>query len=144
MEKVPAAVIAVVLLCTAATTASAGLAAHAAPTAPKLLSVSYGRFRPAGAPRAYDALKVRTRDAAGQVVSLEWQRVNPGGPSTPAGIADGGCGLAAKRNGAVGIWYLPMHLKAGSYRLRFKLTASSCDAARKLKRASKVVVIRVT
>ena len=90
------------------------------------MSVEYGRFQPTGASHPYFALRVQTQDRDGQVVGLEWEQVSPKPPVTGVGLADGGCGLATRRNGAVGTWYLPMELERGSYRFRFELTSLTC------------------
>ena len=109
-----------------AITASAPADSVPANARPKILSVSYGLFQPRGASKPYLALRVRTRDRDGQVVALEWTQVSPPPDRPGVAVADGGCGLAARRNGAVGTWYLPMTLPPGSYRFRFKLSSSSC------------------
>jgi hypothetical protein len=93
---------------------------------PRILSVVYGQFQPEGASGPSYALRVRTLDTDGQVVGLGWQQLSPSTPSATSGQADGACGLAHARNGAVGTWYLPVQLDPGTYRFRFEVDSSAC------------------
>jgi len=93
---------------------------------PSIQAVEYGRYRPEGADRSYTALRIATRDANGQIVSLRVLNVRTGGVLH----ADGGCGLGGKRRGDRTVFTLPLRLTPGRYRLRVTADSSSCDRRR--------------
>jgi hypothetical protein len=115
------------------------LVTRSASPPPQILSAVYGLFRLAGAQTSYSALRVRTRDPDGQVVGLSWHQVSPADSPQGGGTADGACGLATKRNGAVGTWYLPMTLAPGAYQFEFELTSSPCAATGGLQAARQTI-----
>lgn len=57
---------------------------------------------------------------------MQWSQAEPAQDPNGVGIADGGCKLAARRDGAIGTFYLPMTLVPGHYRYEFELTSVSC------------------
>lgn len=63
-----------------------------------VLSVRYGKFRPAGAPRAYTALQITARATDGQIVSVAYRQTSPagGGGGVIAARADAPCGLGGE------------------------------------------------
>jgi hypothetical protein len=111
--------------------------------APRLLSAQYGHFRPAGAPKGYDALKLRMLDADGQVVALNWRQLEPPVSPERIGFADGVCGLGTNRNGAVATWYLPVTLDRGHYRFGFELGSSPCGGKGKPQTVRQAVSVDV-
>ncbi|MEA2493261.1 MAG: hypothetical protein QOJ29_1172 [Thermoleophilaceae bacterium] len=78
--------------------------------------------------------------ARGQVVGLTLERLTP----EPHGmqILDGGCGLAAKRDGGVGVWVVPGQLAPGTYRYRVTMDGTSCAGRPRLRTGT--VTARVT
>lgn len=90
---------------------------------PRVLSLRYGRFRAAGASHPYTALQIRARDPNGQIVSEDYQQLDPPGG---AAHADSGCGLGGKRNGGVETFTIAIKLRPGRYRFRVSVQSSPC------------------
>jgi len=90
---------------------------------PRVLSLRYGRFRPAGAPHSQTALQIRARDPNGQIVSEDYRQLDPPGG---AAYADSGCGLGGKRNGGVETFLIAIKLRPGRYRFRVSVQSSPC------------------
>ncbi len=121
--------------------ASAGSRAHVQVSAkPRVLSVSYGRFRPVGARRAYTALQIRARDADRQIVSVAYQQIDPHGGGGGV-IADSPCGLGGKHAGQTETFTLPIRLRSGRYRFRVTVGSSPCSNAGRPRSASRIVTI---
>jgi hypothetical protein len=91
--------------------------------APRLISLTYGRYRPQGAPHAYLALRLKALVPHGQVVSMQ---IQTSGGQTAA--ADGGCGLGGRRNGQAAVFYTPFKLSAGSHDVTVTATGSACSS----------------
>jgi hypothetical protein len=108
---------------------------------PQLLSLRYGEFQTRRAPQKYFALQLRTRMARGQVVSLELERLAPA--PTQIQVADGACGLAAKRDGTVGVWTLPQQLAPGDYRFRVTMHGRPCGRAGRGRTGHRTVPLHV-
>lgn len=93
---------------------------------PRVLSVRYGKFRPAGAPRAYTALEIKARIPEGQMIgSVAYQQLDPPGGGGAA-IADSACGLGGKRNGQSETFTFPIKRRPGSHRFRVTVESSPC------------------
>jgi hypothetical protein len=110
---------------------------------PRVLSVAYGKVRPAGATSAYYALSIRASDPDGQIVSWTYRQLVESGMSVSA-VGDGGCGLGGRRDGRVYDSPLPIKkLRAGSYRFRITVEASTCTRHAKSESASRTFTIHV-
>jgi hypothetical protein len=127
--------------------ATAGVHHAARPTSrdekPRVLSVAYGKVRPTGATRAYYVLSIRASDPDGQIVSWAYRQLVESGTSVGA-VGDGGCGLGGRRNGRVYDSPLPIKkLRAGIYRFRITVEASTCTRDAKSDSASRTFTIHV-
>jgi hypothetical protein len=110
---------------------------------PHVLSVTYGKVRPAGASSAYYALSIRASDPDGQIVSWTYGWLVESGVSAVA-HADGGCGLGGRRNGHVYDTPLPIEkLRPGIYRFRVTVEASTCTRNAREESASSTLTIHV-
>jgi hypothetical protein len=110
---------------------------------PRVLSVTYGRFRPIGAASGYYALSIRASDPDGQIVSWADRQLVESGVSA-GGVADGGCGLGGRRNGRVYDSPLPIkRLRASIYRFRITVEGSTCARHARPESASRTFTIRV-
>jgi hypothetical protein len=110
---------------------------------PRLLSVDYGKVRPAGATNAYYALRIRASDPDGQIVSWTYVQLVGTGAGQSA-IGDGGCGLSGRRNGHVYDSPMPIDkLRAGIYRFRVTVEDSTCGRDTKSESASRTFTIHV-
>jgi hypothetical protein len=109
----------------------------------RVLSVTYDKFRPAGASSAYYALSIRALDPDGQIVSWAYRQLVRSGVSA-GGVGDGGCGLGGRRNGHVYDSPLPIKkLRAGTYRFRVTVVGSTCTRDPKTESVSRTLSIRV-
>lgn len=77
----------------------------------------------------------------GQVVSLQVERVDP--PPAQVMMADGACGTAAKRDGAVGVWTLPARLAPGDYRFRVTMEGKRCRGGGRTRTSQRTVALHV-
>jgi hypothetical protein len=110
---------------------------------PRVLFVVYGRVRPTGATSAYYALSIRASDPDGQIVSWAYRQLVASGVSAGA-VGDGGCGVGGRRNGHVYDSPLPIKkLRAGIYRFRITVEASTCTRGAKPEPASRTFTIHV-
>jgi hypothetical protein len=92
---------------------------------PEVLSVDYGRFRPAGAEKSYTAVRVRTLDPNGTIVGLGGGRVK----GDKSWHADGPrCKVGDTKRGEPSTWTVPWRLPRGRHRIRITATSSSCDS----------------
>jgi hypothetical protein len=105
--------------------------------APRLISLTYGRYRPQGAPHPYLALRLKVLEPHGQVVGTQFE--TPGGQ---AAVADGGCGIGGRRNGQVEIFYMPFKLSAGLHEVTVTATGSACTSNKKTSTATRTFDIR--
>jgi hypothetical protein len=110
---------------------------------PRVLSVAYGKVRPAGASRTYYALSIRAFDPDGQIVSWSYRQLVQTGARV-GGIGDGSCGLGGRRNGRVYDSPLPIKkLRPGFYRFLITVEGSTCTRDARLGSASRTFRIHV-
>jgi hypothetical protein len=106
--------------------------------APHLISLTYGRYRPQGAPHAYLALRLTALEPHGQVVTTQIQT-----PGSPTAVADGGCDLGGRRNGHVAVFYMPFTLHAGVHEVTVTATGAACSSSTKTRSATRTFRITV-
>lgn len=92
--------------------------------APRLISLTYGRYRPPGAPHAYLALRLTALEPHGQVVDAQFET-----PGAPTAVGDGACGLGGRRNGKISSFYMPLKLRAGLHEVTVIATGSACTTS---------------
>lgn len=99
---------------------------------PHLISLTYGRYRPGGAPHAYLALRLTALEPHGQVVGAQFV--------TSAGhvaIGDGGCGLGGRRNGQIETFYMPLKLSSGVHKVAVTVVGAACTASTETRTATR-------
>jgi hypothetical protein len=106
-------------------------------SAPHLISLTYGRYRPRGAPHAYMALRLSALEPHGQIVTTQF-----GISDGRAVIADGGCGIGGRHNGKVEIFYIPLKLSKGLHEVTVSAVGSACTSSTKTRTATQT--FRVT
>ena len=96
---------------------------------PRLIALSYGRFRPTGAPHGYLALRFKLEEPRGQIVETTFQEINARGrPDGIGGQGDSQCGIGGRQDGGVETSFIPVTrpLSAGKYRVRVTAYGSLC------------------
>lgn len=106
--------------------------------APHLISLTYGRYRPQGAPHAYLALRLRALEPNGQVVATQFETSDGG-----TAVGDGGCDLGGRRNGQVAVFYMPFKLSPGRHEVTVTATGSACSSSTKTRTATRTFRVTV-
>lgn len=112
--------------------ANASVHGHPALAAPRLISLTYGRYRPPGAPHAYIALRLAALEPHGQIVGTQF-KISGG----HVAIADGRCGIGGRRNGQVETFYIPFTLSRGIHEVTVTAAGSACTSSTKARTASR-------
>lgn len=145
-KAIPPLIAVFIGLCVGTLAANASAASSARARRPIIISVTYGRFQPAGSPRSYFALRLRAREPRGQIVEADYQEIDN------RGIADGiggngaaPCGLGGQRNGRVETKFLLLtrRLRAGRHRIRVVVYGGICVKDTFLRSSSRIVTIQV-
>lgn len=113
---------------------------------PVFLSLTYGRFRPAGATKSYFAFRLRAREARGQVVEVDFQEIDRrGAPVGVGGDALSRCGIGGRHSGGIETFYLPVaqKLKAGTHRVRVVAYGSACVRGRPRRSSQHIFIFNV-
>lgn len=117
--------------------ANASVHRDAALAAPRLISLTYGRYRPQGASHAYLALRLRALEPHGQVIATQVE--TSGGHAV---VADGGCDIGGRRSGRVETFYLPLKLSSGVHEVTVTALGSACTAGMRTRTATRMFRIR--
>ena len=113
---------------------------------PRLISLSYGRYRPQGAPHGYLAFRLTGVEPGGQILEQNYETSDGPGSRHLIGIeGDSECGLGGRHNGRRETFYAPvLHpLIAGVYRVRVTVVGALCGEDRVAAKASRVFTLRV-
>lgn len=115
-------------------TTTANAAAHGAGTlaAPRLISLTYGRYRPQGALHSYLALRLTALEPHGQIVGTQFSASRG-----ETAIGDGGCGLGGRRSGQVETFYIPFKLSSGVHEVTVTAVGSTCTSSAKTRTATR-------
>lgn len=126
------------LTCGVGHPSSANASVHRSPAlaAPNLISLTYGRYRPQGAPQAYLALRLTALEPHGQIVGTQFET---GGHHV---IADGRCGIGGRRSGRVVTFYIPFKLSSGIHEVTVTAVGSACTSSTQTRTATRTFRIR--